>query len=144
MLNKLFYCFQYRLRNAGIPLKFVTNTTKESGNLLYGRLTKLGFDIKKEEIFSSLAAARKLIISRKLNPMLFIDPAANEDFDDLIRNDDKKDAVVIGLAPDKFNYEKLTQAFRYTLTILHDENSCTKLLFLFVIGNKLFIISDYY
>ncbi|XP_033305947.1 haloacid dehalogenase-like hydrolase domain-containing protein 2 isoform X1 [Bombus bifarius] len=104
-----------RLRNAGIPLKFVTNTTKESGNCLYGRLTKLGFDIKKEEIFSSLAAARKLIISRKLNPMLFIDPAANEDFDDLIRNDDKKDAVVIGLAPDKFNYEKLTKAFRLLL-----------------------------
>lgn len=104
-----------RLRSANIPLKFVTNTTKESGNFLHSRLTRLGFDIKKEEIFSSLAAARKLIISRKLNPMLLIDPAANEDFEDLIRSDEKLNAVVVGLAPDKFHYEELTKAFRLLL-----------------------------
>ena len=82
-------------------------------------MAKLGFNIKREEIFSSLAAARKLIISRKLNPMLFIDPAASEDFEDLIKNDNKKDAVVIGLAPDKFNYEELTKAFRCTFKLLY-------------------------
>ncbi|XP_076753719.1 haloacid dehalogenase-like hydrolase domain-containing protein 2 [Xylocopa sonorina] len=104
-----------RLRSANIPLKFVTNTTKESGNFLFNRLARLGFDIKKEEIFSSLAAARKLIVSRKLNPMLLIDPAANEDFEDLVKTDEKTDAVVIGLAPDKFHYEELTKAFRLLL-----------------------------
>lgn len=104
-----------RLRSANIPLKFVTNTTKESSNFLYNRLTKLGFEINKDEIFSSLAAARKLIVSRKLNPMLLIDSAANEDFEDLIKSDEKLDAVVVGLAPNKFHYEELNKAFRLLL-----------------------------
>ena len=104
-----------RLRSANIPLRFVTNTTKESSNFLHKRLMGLGFDIKREEIFSSLAAARKLIVSRKLNPMLLIDCAANEDFENLVKNDDKVNAVVVGLAPDKFHYEELNKAFRLLL-----------------------------
>ncbi|XP_012528862.1 haloacid dehalogenase-like hydrolase domain-containing protein 2 isoform X2 [Monomorium pharaonis] len=111
-------CFFYttctRLRNANLSIKFVTNTTKESSNYLYERLIKLGFDLQKEEIFSSLAAARKLIVSRRLKPMLLIDPAAMEDFQDLV-TDDTPDAVVIGLAPSKFNYDELNKAFRLLL-----------------------------
>lgn len=67
--------------------------------------------MRKEEIFSSLAAARKLIISRQLKPMLLIDPAAMEDFQDLVTNE-TPNAVVVGLAPSKFNYEELNKAFR--------------------------------
>jgi len=100
-----------RLRNANLSIKFITNTTKESSNYLYERLIKLGFDLRKEEIFSSLAAARKLIISRRLKPMLLIDPAALEDFQDLATND-TPDAVVVGLAPNLFNYDELNKAFR--------------------------------
>lgn len=72
----------------------------------------LGFDIKKEEIFSSLAAARQTIINRALNPFLLIDSAAMEDFEDLVKPG-KQDSVVIGLAPEKFNYDDLNNAFRY-------------------------------
>ncbi|XP_017880172.1 haloacid dehalogenase-like hydrolase domain-containing protein 2 [Ceratina calcarata] len=104
-----------RLRDGNVPFKFVTNTTKESKSFLHDRLTNLGFDIQKEDIFSSLAAARKLIVSRKLNPLLLIDPAADEDFEGLVNADHEKNAVVIGLAPDKFNYEELTKAFRLVL-----------------------------
>ncbi|XP_018365671.1 PREDICTED: haloacid dehalogenase-like hydrolase domain-containing protein 2 isoform X1 [Trachymyrmex cornetzi] len=103
-----------RLRNANLSIKFVTNTTKESSNYLYERLIKLGFDLRKEEIFSSLVAARKLIISQRLKPMLLIDPAAMEDFQDLV-TDNIPNAVVIGLAPSKFNYEELNKAFRLLL-----------------------------
>ncbi|XP_018365672.1 PREDICTED: haloacid dehalogenase-like hydrolase domain-containing protein 2 isoform X2 [Trachymyrmex cornetzi] len=102
------------LRNANLSIKFVTNTTKESSNYLYERLIKLGFDLRKEEIFSSLVAARKLIISQRLKPMLLIDPAAMEDFQDLV-TDNIPNAVVIGLAPSKFNYEELNKAFRLLL-----------------------------
>nr|XP_012219236.1 PREDICTED: haloacid dehalogenase-like hydrolase domain-containing protein 2 [Linepithema humile] len=103
-----------RLRNANMSIKFVTNTTKESNNCLYERLIKLGFDLRKEEIFSSLAAARKLIVSQQLKPMLLIDPAAMEDFQDLVTNE-TPNAVVVGLAPSKFNYEELNKAFRLLL-----------------------------
>lgn len=78
---------------------------------MYERLIKLGFDLRKEEIFSSLVVARKLIISQRLKPMLLIDPAAMEDFQDLATND-TPNAVVIGLAPSQFNYEELNKAFK--------------------------------
>ena len=49
----------------------MTNTTKESKNLLYSRLTDIGFQVQKEEIYTSLLAARKKIEelskSRSLN-----------------------------------------------------------------------------
>lgn len=44
--------------------------------------------------------------------MLLIDPHANEDFEDLVKTNETMNAVVIGLAPDKFHYEELTKAFR--------------------------------
>lgn len=104
--------FLFRLRSTNAKIKFVTNTTKESKSLLHNRLIQLGFDIKKEEIFSSLAAARVIIASRKLNPLLLIDSAAMEDFEDLIKPNEEPNAVVVGLSPQKFNYEELNKAFR--------------------------------
>ncbi|CAD6231965.1 GSCOCG00001675001-RA-CDS [Cotesia congregata] len=101
-----------KLRSTNAKIKFVTNTTKESKSSLHNRLINLGFDIKKDEIFSSLAAARELVIAKKFNPFLIIDPAAMEDFEDLIKTNEESNAVVVGLAPDKFNYEKLNEAFR--------------------------------
>ncbi|XP_015590204.1 haloacid dehalogenase-like hydrolase domain-containing protein 2 [Cephus cinctus] len=103
-----------RLRRTNLLIKFVTNTTKESKSILYNRLKNLGFDIKKDEIFSSLAAARETIISRQLNPQLLLDSNAMEDFEDLIK-EGIPNAVVVGLAPDKFHYEELNKAFRLLL-----------------------------
>ena len=42
------------------------------------RLDHIGFDIKYEEIFSSLTAAHNLIKSRELKPMLLISESALE------------------------------------------------------------------
>lgn len=105
------------MRTSSASIKFVTNTTKESKNILHNRLTKLGFDIKKEEIFSSLAAARNVVKNQKLNPMLLIDDAAVEDFEDIIDQNKSHDAVLVGLAPDKFNYKHLNEAFRFEIKI---------------------------
>ncbi|XP_031781490.1 haloacid dehalogenase-like hydrolase domain-containing protein 2 [Nasonia vitripennis] len=104
-----------RLRKSNTVIKFVTNTTKESKNTLHKRLIKLGFDIKKEEIFSSLAAAREVVKTRKLNPLLLIDDAAIEDFEDLVKSETSQNAVLVGLAPEKFNYKYLNDAFRLLL-----------------------------
>ncbi|KAG8036799.1 hypothetical protein G9C98_004121 [Cotesia typhae] len=84
-----------KLRSTSAKIKFVTNTTKESKSSLHNRLINLGFDIKKDEIFSSLAAARELVIAKKLNPFLIIDPAAMEDFEDLIKTNEESNAVVL-------------------------------------------------
>jgi len=49
-----------KLQQKGVPYKFVTNTTKESLQSLHDKLqTLLQIDIKKEDIFTSLTAAKK-------------------------------------------------------------------------------------
>ncbi|KAK5639879.1 hypothetical protein RI129_010690 [Pyrocoelia pectoralis] len=104
-----------RLRKTNLFIKFVTNTTKESKNYLYNRLKRLGFELDPDEIYSSLGAARSLIVNRNLKPMLLLEPEALEDFEGLQCKDGKPNAVVIGLAPSEFHYEKLTEAFRCLL-----------------------------
>lgn len=74
-----YVCF--RLRKCDLNIKFLTNTTKESRRNLHERLLKLGFQIKVDEIYTSLWAARELIIKEQLNnPLLLVDDNALEDF----------------------------------------------------------------
>lgn len=110
--NKKYYIF--RLRETGVLIRFVTNTTKESRNILFNRLTKLGFELQKEEMHSSLIAAKSVIESNNLKPFYLLENEAMEDFKDLIPdNPNDINAVVIGLAPSQFQYDKMNQAFRY-------------------------------
>lgn len=100
------------MRQANVEIKFVTNTTKESRRFLYERLVNLGFELNINEIWSSLWAARSVISSQQLNPMLLVDKNAMEDFSDISTTEGNYDSVVIGLAPEHFNYETLNEAFR--------------------------------
>uniref|UniRef100_A0A182W9B6 STAS domain-containing protein n=1 Tax=Anopheles minimus TaxID=112268 RepID=A0A182W9B6_9DIPT len=100
-----------RLREHGVKVKFVTNTTKESVGSLFDRLRKIGFELEREEIYGSLAAAAEYVRKNKLNPYyLLTDDARN----DMPPNDPTRptDAVVVGLAPERFCYEHLNEAFR--------------------------------
>ncbi|KAK9891387.1 hypothetical protein WA026_014628 [Henosepilachna vigintioctopunctata] len=102
-----------KLSRTNLLVKFVTNTTKESRNILHNRLTNIGFQIKKDEIFSSLAAARAFLDKRKWKSLLLLSPEALEDFEGLgCEKDSNPDSVVIGLAPDQFHYHRLNDAFR--------------------------------
>lgn len=73
-------------------------------------MTKLGFQINKDEIFSILAAAREIVKKRKLNSYLIVDNAAYKDFEDFENHEKFCNVVVIGLAPKKFDYKH--EAFR--------------------------------
>lgn len=111
----------FRLQDAQLQVKFVTNTTKESRQCLFNRLTRLGFPVKGDEIFTSLSAAHDFVQKSQLKPMLIIDDAAMEDFEDVKPSADAQlDSVVVGLAPDSFNYENLTKAFRYAHNFISD------------------------
>ena len=103
------------LRHAGLNVKFATNTTKESRRLLCQRLNRIGFNVQQEQIFTSLTAARDYVMNHKLKPYLLVDDAALEDFESVVPVDtrpDDADAVLIGLAPDKFDYEYMNNAMR--------------------------------
>uniref|UniRef100_A0A3Q2IBZ8 Haloacid dehalogenase-like hydrolase domain-containing protein 2 n=2 Tax=Equus TaxID=9789 RepID=A0A3Q2IBZ8_HORSE len=102
-----------RLRSASVVVRFVTNTTKESKRDLLERLKKLEFDISEDEIFTSLTAARSLVEQKQVRPMLLVDDRALPDFNGIQTSD--PNAVVVGLAPERFHYQILNQAFRLLL-----------------------------
>ncbi|XP_069779924.1 haloacid dehalogenase-like hydrolase domain-containing protein 2 isoform X2 [Narcine bancroftii] len=102
-----------RLRNSPVAVKFVTNTTKECKRTLFERLQKLNFDIHEDEIFTSLTAARNLVEQKRVRPLLLVDDSALEDFEGVITSD--PNAVVVGLAPQHFNYDTMNKAFRLIL-----------------------------
>ncbi|VDO89086.1 unnamed protein product [Heligmosomoides polygyrus] len=95
-------------------VKFVTNTTKESINVLHNRVTGCGLRIDKDEIFTSLVAARKLVEQQSLRPMLMLEEEAKEDFEGVDTSD--PNAVVVGLAPSEFHFERLNDAFKLVLS----------------------------
>ncbi|AWP15030.1 Haloacid dehalogenase-like hydrolase domain-containing protein 2 isoform 3 [Scophthalmus maximus] len=102
-----------RLRQASLAVKFVTNTTKESKRNLLERLQRLNFDVQEKEIFTSLSAARSLLEQEQHRPLLLVEDSALEDFAGIDMSE--PNAVVVGLAPDHFNYQTLNKAFRMIL-----------------------------
>ncbi|XP_063814732.1 haloacid dehalogenase-like hydrolase domain-containing protein 2 isoform X2 [Pseudophryne corroboree] len=102
-----------RLRDAPVVIRFVTNTTKECKRTLLERLRRLHFDIDEDEIFTSLTAARNLVEQSSVRPMLLVDDSALPDFQGIAT--DNPNAVLIGLAPEHFNYQTMNKAFRLVL-----------------------------
>ncbi|XP_053668212.1 haloacid dehalogenase-like hydrolase domain-containing protein 2 [Anopheles marshallii] len=100
-----------KLRQHGVKVKFVTNTTKESVGSLFDRLRKIGFELAREEIYGSLAAAADYVRKNNLNPYYLLTDDARTD---MPPNDATRpmDSVVVGLAPERFCYDHLNEAFR--------------------------------
>ncbi len=99
-----------RLRDAGIPLRFLTNTTRTPHGELLGMLRAMGLSVEEEELFTPALAARQLIEKEGLEPHLLIHPALEADFADLAPG--KRKAVVVGDAGQGFTYDALNAAFR--------------------------------
>ena len=99
-----------RLRETGLALRFVTNTTKESKSTLLNRLKSLGYQINENEVFTSLTAARRAIEANNYRPFCLVEDDALKDFKGISMDD--PNAVVIGLSPNSFNYQTLNNAFR--------------------------------
>lgn len=101
-----------RIRRSGLPVRFLTNTTRTPKRGLLERLSKMGFDIAAEELFTPAQAARELLIEHGLTPHLLIHPALEEDFRSLPSPTGARPAVIIGDAGDGFTYQALNATFR--------------------------------
>ncbi|KAI8617673.1 HAD-like domain-containing protein [Chytriomyces sp. MP71] len=106
-----------RLRESGLQVRFVSNTSKESRGQLEARLSQLGFAVEPRHLVTSLSAAATLVRRRKLRPLLLVDGGAQTDFAlvDAASSDADFDSVVVGLAPAKFEYESLSRAMNVLL-----------------------------
>ncbi len=99
-----------RLRDGGLPLRFLTNTTRTPHGELLGMLRRMGLSVEDEELFTPALAARQLIEKEGLEPHLLIHPALEADFAGLAPG--KRKAVVVGDAGQGFTYDALNAAFR--------------------------------
>jgi HAD superfamily hydrolase (TIGR01458 family) len=99
-----------KLRQAGLPIRFVTNVTRSPAAEIQRRLAEMGFIISPDELITAPRAARAHLIAHGLCPFLLIHPALEPEFADLVKG--SPNAVLLGDAGEGFNYANLNFAFR--------------------------------
>lgn len=100
-----------RIRNAGIAIRGITNTTRQPRRSLLDKLRGMGLTMEPDELFMPAIAARRYLEARGMSPHLLIHPALEEDFAGLPKSAGRS-AVVVGDAGAGFTYERLNVAFR--------------------------------
>jgi HAD superfamily hydrolase (TIGR01458 family) len=99
-----------RLESAGVPVRFVTNTSRRTRKKLHRDLNSIGFDIPLEHIFTAPLAARRYLEQHGLRPYLLVHPNLLPEYDGLDR--ENPNAVLVADAEDDFSYRKMNEAFR--------------------------------
>ncbi len=99
-----------RLRDSGLPLRFVTNTTRTSRRVIGENLRRLGFAIDDNEIFTAPHAARAYLEAHRWRPLLIVHPGVAQEFAGVAQ--ENPNAVLLGDAGEAFDYGHLNRAFR--------------------------------
>lgn len=99
-----------RLRDSGLPLRFLTNTTRRTGERLALDLQAMGVDLAADEIVTAASAAHDYVTRHGLRPHLLLHPGIEAMFRDLAS--DAPDCVVLGDAAEGFTYAALDRCFR--------------------------------
>jgi ribonucleotide monophosphatase NagD (HAD superfamily) len=84
------------VRDAGLAVCFVTNTTSLSRRLIAAKLARFGFSSETSHVFCLARAAAAWLRQERATAALFVPDAALEDFDGVAADDERPDAVVIG------------------------------------------------
>src|SRR5215216_330204 len=100
------------LRERGLALRFVTNTTSQPRRLILERLRRLGFDVEAEELSTPAALAVARCVERgRRRAMLLVRDDVKEDFAEL-EDVEQAEAVIVGDLGEAFDYGVLNRAFR--------------------------------
>ncbi|HEX4804552.1 MAG TPA: TIGR01458 family HAD-type hydrolase [Conexibacter sp.] len=104
------------LRDAGLPLRFVTNTTARSRARTLARLERLGFAVAEEELVTPAALALRHCRERgHRTAALVMNDEVKRDFAALREVAHGADAVIVGDLGAQFGYDVLNRAFRLLL-----------------------------
>lgn len=99
-----------RLRDAGLPLRFLTNSTRTPKRGLLEKLRGFGVAVDPAELFTPAQAAVDLLRAKGWSPHLLVHPDLEEDFRACPAGGPV--AVVVGDAGRFFTYDRLNAAFR--------------------------------
>lgn len=102
-----------KLREAGVPFRFCSNTSTRSASEIVHKLEALGFDVRDHEVFTPIPAAISFLRKHNLRPFLIVDPAVDHEFAAFDKSN--PNCVVLGDAQDRFSYANMNQAFQILL-----------------------------
>jgi len=104
------------LRDAGLGLRFVTNTTQRSRGHTLAKLDRLGFGIGPDELITPATLAVEHCRARGLERVaLLMADDVKGDLAALTEAEDHVDAVIVGDLGERFDYAVLNRAFRRLL-----------------------------
>ncbi|KPK77164.1 MAG: hypothetical protein AMS25_16905 [Gemmatimonas sp. SM23_52] len=104
------------LRDAGVPLRFVTNTTRVPRRTIAGWLAGFGIPAAAAEIFTPPVAAAAWLKERRIRRVaLCLPPVAGEEFRGLEIVEHEPEAVVVGDLGAGWTFDAMNRAFRWLL-----------------------------
>lgn len=103
-----------QLRDAGLPVRFVTNTSTRTAAQLGERLRTMGLDLPDRAIFSAVTAARRHLETRGARRVLFaVADAIRPEFSAFGAADgDDADCVLVGDIGERWDHALLERLFR--------------------------------
>lgn len=102
-----------RLRASGIPMRFLTNTTRSPRSAIVDLLHRLDFDVAAEEIHTAVLATRQFVQSRWHAPHYLVHPDIAPEVG---TSSPAPDVVVLGDAGPHFTFERMNAAFRLVMS----------------------------
>lgn len=99
-----------RAQDAGLVVRFVTNSAQRPRRVLLERLRGMGFNVEDEQFFTAVDAARAWLVERELRPYCLVHEAIREEFSALDQS--APNAVLIADAAEGFTYARLNRAFQ--------------------------------
>ncbi|WP_457606264.1 TIGR01458 family HAD-type hydrolase [Nitratifractor sp.] len=95
-----------------VKMRFLTNSTRRPPSAIYEKLRAFGFDVREEQLFTALAAARRIVERAGGRAVTILTEEAEKYFGPLHCIDTASPFVVVGDAGENFNYPRLNRAFR--------------------------------
>jgi len=102
-----------RLEAAGIPYRYVTNTTRKPRREVVVRLRELGFPVRRDFVFAPAAAANALLKGKRCHAL--VAEALFEDLYEVMSTDEAPEYVLVGDMGRGFDYTRLNAAFRHLM-----------------------------
>lgn len=99
-----------RAQDADIPIRLITNTTREPRAAIIDKLEGLGFAFAPEQLATAPSAIRERLDRESRTPLLLVHPALEPEFAGVPTG--APDVVVLGDMGTAFDYAVLNRAFR--------------------------------
>jgi HAD superfamily hydrolase (TIGR01458 family) len=105
-----------QLREAGFPIRLVTNTTMRPRRSILERLDRLGIEADPAELLTPATLARRRCEEAGYDSVaLVVLDELREDLEGLEESEGGVDAVIVGDLGDRWDYQVLNRAFRWLI-----------------------------